>query len=83
MVGGRLLDRGDWPWLVAIFVLNTLGLEFHCSGSIITRSYVLTGKIQSLIVVYLYIALYKYLVTICAFSTSTIILKQVKIKDNN
>ncbi|XP_054281031.1 serine protease gd-like [Macrosteles quadrilineatus] len=42
VVGGRSLRHGEWPWLVAIFVLNSLGLEFHCSGTIITKKFVLT-----------------------------------------
>ncbi|XP_046682181.1 serine protease gd-like isoform X3 [Homalodisca vitripennis] len=42
VLGGRLIKRGEWPWLAAVFVVNSLGLEFHCSGSIITRSYILT-----------------------------------------
>lgn len=44
VVGGRPLQRGQWPWLAAVFILKSLGLEFHCSGTIITRKFVLTGK---------------------------------------
>uniref|UniRef100_A0A1B6CTU5 Peptidase S1 domain-containing protein n=1 Tax=Clastoptera arizonana TaxID=38151 RepID=A0A1B6CTU5_9HEMI len=44
MAGGRVARHGEWPWLAAIFVNNELGLQFQCSGIIISNRFILTGN---------------------------------------
>lgn len=44
VVGGTETIRGQWPFLVALFNLETS--KFFCGGSLITTKHVLTGKID-------------------------------------
>ncbi|KAF6211776.1 hypothetical protein GE061_012291 [Apolygus lucorum] len=34
---------GEWPWLAAILLENDRGLEFHCSGNLLTEKHVITA----------------------------------------
>lgn len=42
MVGGNETVRGQWPFIVALYLLETD--EFFCGGVLIAPQYVLTGK---------------------------------------
>lgn len=39
---GKLTERGEWPFLTALFNVN--GSEFFCGGSLISEKHVLTGN---------------------------------------
>lgn len=41
--GGEIVERGEWPWLVAIFVNEMLGLKFSCGGTLISTKAILTA----------------------------------------
>lgn len=41
---GHVVPRGAYPWLVAIFLVKTTGLNYICSGSLISNRHVVTGK---------------------------------------
>lgn len=41
---GETTQKDSWPWLVAIFKKTQVGLDFHCGGSLVTLSHVVTGK---------------------------------------
>lgn len=43
VVGGEAVERGDWPWLVAVFREKFGGLEFICGGSLISDRLVITA----------------------------------------
>lgn len=45
IAGGRATLRGEWPWLVAVFFAQALGLKFHCSATLISDQFVVTGNI--------------------------------------
>lgn len=41
--GGRSILRGNWPWLVAIYLNRPRGLKFNCGGSLISSKAVVTA----------------------------------------
>lgn len=41
--GGEEVKRGEWPWLVAIFQIDTFGTNFACGGNLISRKAVVTA----------------------------------------
>lgn len=44
-VGGNYINRGECPWLCAIFVETSFSEpKYLCSSSLITNKFVLTGK---------------------------------------
>lgn len=45
VIGGTASKRGQWPFLVALYNLETN--KFFCGGSLITSKNVLTGKTPS------------------------------------
>lgn len=44
VVHGHIVPRGAFPWLVAMFGVTNTGLEYKCSGSLISNKHVITGK---------------------------------------
>ncbi|KAL1129976.1 hypothetical protein AAG570_012920 [Ranatra chinensis] len=40
---GKIFGQGEWPWLAAIFLRNDFGLQFHCSGSLISMKHIATA----------------------------------------
>ncbi|GAB0097626.1 hypothetical protein DMENIID0001_132860 [Sergentomyia squamirostris] len=42
VAGGEAVDRGTWPWLVAIYTFTGPTLGYRCGGSLITERMVLT-----------------------------------------
>ncbi|CAH1112439.1 unnamed protein product [Psylliodes chrysocephalus] len=40
---GHVVPRGAYPWLVAIFLVKTTGLNYICSGSLISNRHVVTA----------------------------------------
>lgn len=43
VVGGDATSKEDWPWLVAIFMKRTRGLDFTCAGNLISDRLILTA----------------------------------------
>lgn len=41
--GGEDTQRGDWPWMVAIYLNKATGLSFNCGGSLISSKAVVTA----------------------------------------
>lgn len=41
--GGESIKRGEWPWLVAIYLANPLGISFACGGNLISPKAVITA----------------------------------------
>lgn len=41
IIGGKETERGQWPFLVTLFYVETA--KFFCSGSLISSQHVLTG----------------------------------------
>lgn len=41
--GGESTKRGDWPWMVAIFLNRPSGLSFNCGGSLVSSRVVVTA----------------------------------------
>nr|CAD7613662.1 unnamed protein product [Timema genevievae] len=36
-------ERGEWPWLAALYTINTLGgIDFWCSGTLINNKHIVT-----------------------------------------
>ncbi|XP_057652166.1 serine protease gd-like isoform X1 [Diorhabda carinulata] len=40
---GRAVPRGAYPWLVAVFQVKTTGLNYICSGSLISSKHIVTA----------------------------------------
>lgn len=46
VIGGTEVKPGEFPWLVAIILVTTkTNYEYVCTGNLITKKHVLTGKI--------------------------------------
>lgn len=43
VVGGEVTSKGDWPWLVALYVITDTGLNFKCGSTLVSRRLVVTG----------------------------------------
>lgn len=41
--GGEETQRGDWPWIVAIYLNKAIGLSFNCGGTLISSKTVITA----------------------------------------
>lgn len=41
--GGEETKRGDWPWMVAIYLNKPTGLSFNCGGSLISSKVVISA----------------------------------------
>lgn len=41
--GGEETQRGDWPWMVAMYLNKPTGISFNCGGTLITSKTVLTA----------------------------------------
>lgn len=41
--GGDETNRGDWPWIVAMFLNKPSGLSFNCGGTLVSSSAVVTA----------------------------------------
>lgn len=42
-VHGQDLTRGTFPWIVALMHIDNKTLNFFCGGTIISRTFVITG----------------------------------------
>ncbi|XP_072394379.1 serine protease gd-like [Diabrotica undecimpunctata] len=40
---GKLVPRGAYPWLVAVFQVKTTGVNYICSGSLISTKHIVTA----------------------------------------
>jgi hypothetical protein len=43
IAAGQAANKGDWPWLVAVFMKKSRGLDFICAGSLISTKLVITA----------------------------------------
>jgi len=43
---GIKTSPGEWPWLVAIFIVM-LEFKFHCAGSLVTNRHIITGILRN------------------------------------
>lgn len=43
ILGGRPIERGYWPWLVAIYINDPKSLSFNCAGNLVSTRTVLTA----------------------------------------
>lgn len=43
VAGGTSIQRGSWPWLVAIYTTKSSGPLFRCAGSLVSDKHVLTA----------------------------------------
>lgn len=43
VVGGQTIERGSWPWLVAVYLNDAKGLSFKCGGNLLTSRTVITS----------------------------------------
>lgn len=41
--GGDMIQRGEWPWLVAIYLSEMFGVSYACGGNLISSKAVLTA----------------------------------------
>lgn len=41
--GGEIIQRGEWPWLVAVYSPEPFGISFTCGGNLISAKAVLTA----------------------------------------
>jgi hypothetical protein len=46
-VGGNSTDIKEFPWQVALYTFKEQKLDFKCGGTLISRRFILTGKITS------------------------------------
>lgn len=44
MFGGKIMKRGEWPLLVAIYLTETFRVSFACGGILISSEAVLTAS---------------------------------------
>lgn len=43
IVNGEETKRGDWPWMVAIYLNKPTGLSFNCGGSLVSARAVVSA----------------------------------------
>ncbi|EFA05168.2 hypothetical protein TcasGA2_TC015295 [Tribolium castaneum] len=43
VINGNTVPRGAFPWLTAIFAVTTTGLEYKCSGSLVSQKHIITA----------------------------------------
>ncbi|XP_078044399.1 venom prothrombin activator trocarin-D [Augochlora pura] len=43
IAGGEKINRGEYPWLAAIFLVLVPRYKFHCAGSLVTPNHVITA----------------------------------------
>ncbi|KAJ6635913.1 Serine protease gd [Pseudolycoriella hygida] len=43
VVGGYSIRRGDWPWLVAVYLNKATSLSFNCGGNLVSARTVVTA----------------------------------------
>lgn len=43
VVGGEAIEKGSWPWLVAVYLNDAKGLSFKCGGNLVTSRTVITA----------------------------------------
>lgn len=43
IVGGQAIQRGSWPWLVAVYINKATGLSFNCGGNLVSQRVVVTA----------------------------------------
>jgi len=45
VTSGQSTYRGQWPWHVALYLIEGINLSYHCGGSLISKNKVITGKL--------------------------------------
>lgn len=48
VTSGQSTHRGQWPWHVALYLIEGINLSYHCGGSLVSKNKVITGELSSL-----------------------------------
>lgn len=48
VTSGQSTHRGQWPWHVALYLIEGINLSYHCGGSLVSKNKVITGEFNSL-----------------------------------
>lgn len=43
LVGGEIIKRADWPWIVALYLKLPTALNYHCGGTLISTRHIVTA----------------------------------------
>lgn len=43
IIGGKEVEEGMFPWLVAMFIVNEYGYAYKCTTNLISNKHVITG----------------------------------------
>lgn len=46
IVSGEPSKPGDWPWHAALYRLQGYTMKYICGGTLLSKSFVLTGKVN-------------------------------------
>ena len=46
IIGGSQVERGKWPWIVALFKTVNNDSKFFCGGTLISNKHVVTGLVD-------------------------------------
>lgn len=44
IVNGAATKPGDWPWHVALYTIYRSTIKYICGGTLVSKTYVLTGQ---------------------------------------
>jgi len=47
VTSGQSTHRGQWPWHVALYMIEGINLSYHCGGSLVSKNKVVTGKCET------------------------------------
>lgn len=47
VTSGQSTHRGQWPWHVALYLIEGINLSYHCGGSLVSKNKVITGEFSS------------------------------------
>lgn len=64
---GVKTSPGQWPWLVAIFVVK-IQFEFHCTGTLVTNKHIVTGTtLNTAIIAMIFQSFFQWLIYLSQF----------------
>lgn len=59
VTAGQATLRGQWPWHVALYMIEGINLSYHCGGSLVSKNKIITGKSECYIVMMCYLFLWR------------------------